>query len=115
MMLKHPLGVIPVLGRIANRGPEEAPGDIDTVWQMVAFNNPANDYSMVGPSFRNIVDMADLDRTVSILCGGQSGHPLSQHYMDQVDMWRDGKVRPAPFSRAAIERHARQRQVLRAR
>ncbi|MEO6867699.1 MAG: penicillin acylase family protein, partial [Gaiellales bacterium] len=81
--------------------------DADTVWQSSQFNNPTNEHSMVGPSHRHIVDLADVDRSVAVLCGGQSGHPGSPYYADQVEMWRRGEVRVAPFTRPAIERVSR--------
>lgn len=110
LRLQHPLGVVPGLARVANRGPFPVPGDPDTVWQTSQFNNPANDHALVGPSHRNVVDMSDVDRSVAVLCGGQSGHPASPHYGDQIAMWRRGEVRAAPFTRPAIERISRYRQ-----
>jgi penicillin amidase len=110
LRLQHPLGVVPGLARVANRGPFSVPGDPDTVWQTSQFNNPMNDHSLVGPSHRHVVDMDDVDRSVAVLCGGQSGHPASPHYADQVALWRRGETRPAPFTRPAIERLARFRQ-----
>ncbi|MCW2972396.1 MAG: peptidase penicillin amidase [Thermoleophilia bacterium] len=110
LRLHHALGGIPGLGRVANRGPFPVPGDPDTVWSTSQFNNPANDHAMVGPSHRHIVDLADVDRSAAVLCGGQSGHPASPHYADQVDMWRRGEVRAAPFTRPAIERATVHRQ-----
>jgi penicillin G amidase len=110
LRLQHPLGVFPGLSRVANRGPFPVPGDPDTVWQTSQFNNPMNDHAMVGPSHRHVVDMADVDRSVAVLCGGQSGHPASPHYADQVGLWRRGEARPAPFTRPAIERLVRFRQ-----
>ncbi|MCW2949165.1 MAG: peptidase penicillin amidase, partial [Thermoleophilia bacterium] len=47
--LRHPLGGIPGLGRVANRGPFAMPGDPDTVLATSHFHNPANDCAMVGP------------------------------------------------------------------
>ncbi|MCW2955961.1 MAG: peptidase penicillin amidase [Thermoleophilia bacterium] len=110
LRLQHPLGSVPGLSRVANRGPYAMPGDPDTVWQMSQYNNPSNDHAMVGPSHRNVVDMGDVDRSVAVLCGGQSGHPASPHYADQVSLWRRGEARPAPFTRPALERLARYRQ-----
>ncbi len=110
LRLRHPLGGVPGLSRIANRGPFSVPGDPDTVWQTSQFNNPLNDHALVGPGHRHVVDLADPDRSVAVLCGGQSGHPASPHYADQVSMWRRGEVRPAPFTRDAIERAVRYRQ-----
>ncbi len=110
LRLQHPLGVIPGFGSIANHGPFPVAGDADTVCAAGAFNNPLNDCSMVGPSHRHVIDLADLDRSRAILCGGQSGHPASPHYADQVGMWREGAMRPAPWSPARIERDAVYRQ-----
>ncbi|MEO6867143.1 MAG: penicillin acylase family protein, partial [Gaiellales bacterium] len=62
-------------------------------------------------SHRHVVDMADVDRSVAILCGGQSGHPASPHYADQIGMWRTGEMRPAPFTRPAIEAATRFKQL----
>jgi penicillin amidase len=80
------------------------------VWQSSSFNNPLNEHAMVGPSHRNVIDLANPDQSLAILCGGQSGHPASPHYADQIVMWRRGEMRPAPFSRPEIERLARYRQ-----
>ncbi len=110
LKLQHPLGMVPGLARVANRGPFAVPGDPDTVWQTSQFNNPTNEYALVGPSHRHVVDMSDVDRSVAVLCGGQSGHPASPHYADQVPMWRRGEARPAPFTRPAIEKLVRYRQ-----
>jgi hypothetical protein len=110
LRLQHPLGIVPGFARVANRGPFPVPGDPDTVWQTSQYNNPSNDHALVGPSHRHVVDMADVDRSVAVICGGQSGHPASPNYADQVPLWRRGEVRPAPFTRPAIERHSRYRQ-----
>jgi penicillin amidase len=106
LRLQHPLGVVPGLASVANYGPFPVPGDPDTVWQASTFNNPMNEASMVGPSHRNVIDLANLDASQAILASGNSGHPASPHYLDQVPLWRNGHARPAPFSEQAIERAA---------
>lgn len=110
--LQHPLGVLPILKAVANARTFAAPGDPDTVWQASAFENPGNPHAMVGPSHRSVIDLANLDQSVAVLAGGQSGHPASPHYLDQLEMWRSGRARPAPWSRAAIEVQAAYHQVL---
>ena len=40
-----------------------------------------------------------------VLCGGQSGHPASPQYDDQVADWLAGRPRRLHWSPAAIERH----------
>lgn len=43
-----------------------------------------------GASLRVVYDLADLDSSLFILPTGQSGNPLSPHYLDLVERWRDG-------------------------
>jgi penicillin amidase len=111
LRLQHPLGVLPVLKAVANARVFDAPGDPDTVWQASAFMNPGNPHAMVGPSHRSVIDLADLDQSVAVLAGGQSGHPASPHYLDQLELWRSGRARPAPWTRAAVESQAAYHQV----
>jgi len=44
-----------------------------------------------GPGLRAIFDLADLNRSRFIIAGGQSGNPLSAHYRDFLERWRDGR------------------------
>jgi penicillin G amidase len=44
-----------------------------------------------GAGLRVVFDLADLDRSRFIIAGGQSGNPLSAHYGDQIERWRDGQ------------------------
>jgi len=43
-----------------------------------------------GAGFRGAYDLADPDRSRFIIAGGQSGNPLSPHYADFLERWRDG-------------------------
>jgi penicillin amidase len=47
-----------------------------------------------GTSFRQVVDL-DSDTFQTILAGGNSGSPFSEHYDDQLREWVDGKYRDA--------------------
>jgi penicillin amidase len=38
-----------------------------------------------------------------VLTTGQSGNPASPHWSDQAELWASGRVRPAPFTRPAVE------------
>ncbi len=66
-----------------------------------------------GASFREIIDLADWDRSVMINVPGNSAQPLSPHYGDLLPLWADGRYHPMLFSRAAVDRHATARLVLR--
>ncbi|MGE0652935.1 MAG: penicillin acylase family protein [Alphaproteobacteria bacterium] len=43
-----------------------------------------------GATLRAVYDLADLDGTAFAMPGGQSGNPLSRHYSDLTQPWRDG-------------------------
>ena len=50
-----------------------------------------------------IVDFGDLGRSLSVIPGGQSGHPLSRHYADQLELFVRGEYHPMLWTRAAVE------------
>jgi penicillin amidase len=63
-------------------------------------------------SYRQIVEVGDWDTTKTITITGQSGHPLSDNYVDQLPMWLEGMYHPMPWQRAAVEEAMRHRLVL---
>jgi penicillin amidase len=76
-----------------NRGPYPRPGDGMTV-NLGAFPLTQPFDVAVGPSYRQIVDLADPEGSQWIIAGGASGDPRSAHYADQVDSWLRGQYRP---------------------
>jgi len=42
-----------------------------------------------GAGLRVVFDLADLSNSRFIIAGGQSGNPLSRHYDDLLEAWRD--------------------------
>jgi len=88
-----------------NRGPVPVDGTIATV------NNtsysPSDPYGVtVVPSYRQIVDLADFTRSVSMHTTGQSGHPYHLHYGDMIDPWRNIEYHPMLWERADLEADA---------
>ena len=65
-----------------------------------------------GASFREILDVADWDRSVATSVPGQSGQPASPHYGDLLSLWGEGRYFPLLFSREKIEASAKERLVL---
>jgi len=53
-----------------------------------------------GPSWREILNFKDLDKSLCVIPGGQSGNPFSEHYYDQLRMWLDGKYKQMSFPMA---------------
>jgi len=79
-----------------NRGPYPRPGDGMTV-NLGAFPLVLPFEVIVGPSYRQIVDLGNPDESQWIVAGGVSGDPRSPHYADQIDPWRRGEYRPMRF------------------
>ncbi len=97
----HPLAAVRPLDLIFRIGPVRRAGD------GYSPNNGA--YSQKKPfalttqaSERQIVDLGDVDASVSVTPVGQSGQPYSRHWGDQVKLWADGGTKPMALSRDRI-------------
>ncbi len=101
--LPHPLEAVPGLGRWFSRGPFPFPGDQNTVLQ--GSSSMAHDAAAVAilPGYRQIIDLADFDRSVFQLSTGNSGIPGHARYGDCIPEFLAGRYRPLLYSRAAIE------------
>ena len=67
-----------------------------------------------GASYREILDVADWDRSIATNTPGQSGQPASPYYGNLLPLWADDQYFPLSFSAEAIERHAAHRLTLKA-
>lgn len=66
-----------------------------------------------GASWRQVVDLGNLGRSVGVYPGGQSGDPSSPHYDDQLPLWVAGKyaplwfhAKPEGFAAGSVKRRA---------
>ena len=59
-----------------------------------------------GAGYRAVYDLGEPERSVFIQSTGQSGNPLSAHYGDYIDAWRDGRYLPMLTERARVEEGA---------
>ena len=59
-----------------------------------------------GAGYRAVYDLGAPERSVFIISTGQSGNPLSSHYEDYAEPWRDGRYLPMLTERARIEEDA---------
>ncbi len=90
---------------IFNRGPFAVDGSLATVNQ--ADYDPDEPFSVkTVASYRQIVDLDDLSRSVSMHTTGQSGHPFHRHYDDMIDPWRNVEYHPMLWGRAHVEAEA---------
>jgi penicillin amidase len=80
---------------LAHRG-----GDGNTV-----NSTSGSDYhQQYGASFREILDVADWDRSAATSVPGQSGQPESVFYANLLPLWGRGEYFPLVYSRSAVER-----------
>ncbi|MBM3958874.1 MAG: penicillin acylase family protein [SAR202 cluster bacterium] len=103
----HPIGLRPPLDRVFDRGPYPIGGDMDTPAQSGL--SPAKPFDALAscPSYRQIIDLADLEKSVSIHAPGQSGQIGNRHYDDLVRPWLANEYHAMPFARTAVMQHAR--------
>jgi penicillin amidase len=88
-----------------NRGPYPCPGDGMTV-SLGAFSLASPFTVVVGPCYRQIVDLGEPDASRWIIAGGVSGDPRSPHYADQIEPWLRGEYRPMRFRPLADARRS---------
>lgn len=94
-------GIAPV-ERLVNREGWEVGGGAGTV-DATAWD-AAEGYAVTSaPSMRMVVDLADLDASRWINLTGVSGHPASDHYTDQTDLWARGDYLDWAFTRDAVD------------
>jgi penicillin G amidase len=65
-----------------------------------------------GPNYRFIVDTGDWERGWSVISPGQSGHPASVNYDDQIQLWLNVRYRPMVFGREMAGLSAKHRLIL---
>ena len=93
-------GIAPIEA-LFNRGPFEASGG-ESIVNATGWD-PTEGFEVTSvPSERLIVDLADLDQTLTITTTGQSGHPFHPNYIDQADRWRLIEFHSSPFSLEAV-------------
>ena len=98
----HPMARLPGVGEVFVAAEHELGGDEQTVLQAGVDARLGFD-AVVVPSWRFVTDLGDADASVAVLTTGQSGNPASPHWNDQAGLWASGGVRPAPFTRLAVE------------
>jgi penicillin amidase len=98
----HPLGSVKPLDRVFNRGPFPIGGDGDTIWASGNNRLDLGEREMVGPPFRFIADLSNWNNSLGILVPGQSGHPASPHYDDNIEGYFKGEYHPMLFDREQV-------------
>jgi len=86
---EHPmLRFVPLLGALT-RLEAETPGDGETINRGGLRADFANVH---GPGLRAVFDLSSPTAALAVIATGQSGNPLSEHWGDMLQPWRDGGV-----------------------
>jgi penicillin amidase len=108
----HPLALQKPLDEVFNRGPFPIGGDTDTPCQTAFFAHDPYDNKAWAPSFRQVVDMGDLSRSMAIFPPGQSGILGSPHYDDLIQPWLNGEYHLQLWTRQQVESQVEGKLVL---
>ena len=106
LMYAHPLGSVRLLRGFFNRGPFPIGGDNSTPLQTRGTPQIPLGMVQVIPTYRQIIEVGAWDRMMTVTATGQSGHPISNNYDDQMVMWREGAYHVMPWQRAAVDKVA---------
>ena len=101
VLLTHPFSQAEEAAKVLNIGPFKIGGDPNTL-NNGSYDRLSNYDVIVGPSYRQIYDLSDWDKSIGVLPGGQSGLPFHKHYKDLIKLWVKGKYIPYLFTRKAI-------------
>jgi penicillin amidase len=96
-----------VVHRMPYQNNLEGFGSLDTEYDLISppLSAPITQtiWSQRGNSYTQIVNLAEIDSSRSLLPPGVSEDPESPNFSDQVDLWVAGGVHPAPLNREAVE------------
>ena len=96
------LGKHRIFGPIFNAPVIPCGGDSNTIGQASVVPLAPIDATDNMANLRIVFDCADFGKTRVALCGGQSGNPLSPHYLDLFRKWQTGDSVPFHWTPAEI-------------
>jgi len=108
----HLFGARAPLGKIFNIGPFPANGGGTTVLK-TEYKMTLPYATSVGPSMRQVVDLAAPQSSFLVITSGESGQPLHEHYDDQTSLWLNGGYLQVTTDWGVIERSRWNRLTLR--
>ncbi len=99
---RHPMGFVEALDKTFNIGPFEVGGDQTSVnnteYRFSDVINKGTFNVVVGASMRMMINLGDIEHSLTINTTGQSGQPINNHYSDQARMWSYGDYKKNSMS-----------------
>jgi penicillin amidase len=104
LTIEHPMGGVGIVQKLfdPNLGPYAVGGSFHTVAPYSY--TVGTDYHVThGASQRHVYDLADWDRSKTVIPTGTSGVPASPYYGNQTELYVNFKYHDDPFSREAVD------------
>lgn len=106
LLLSHPvLGSLPVVGKWFSKLLPLGGGDNTLMRAAMRWSGQTPYRTIHIPSMRAIYDLGDLDASQFLIATGQSGNPLSRHFLDLAQRWLGFeylRLDPAPADAAVL-------------
>jgi len=100
--LAHPIGNIPLLGGSWVFDEFPADGSTTTVHKTAHRVTDGEHRATFGSNARHVSDMSDPDENYFVILGGQDGWIGSEHMLDQVPLWREGRYMRIPLRESSV-------------
>ncbi len=111
---KHPLGILPIVGKWFNVGPIAVNGGKETINNFDFNLDSSGLYKVLyGPALRRIIDFGNPSAAMSVNPTGQSGFFMNDHYKDQAMMFAEGGKRPELTNRKEVEKNSIGKTIIR--
>jgi len=112
LTIAHPFSKVPILSSLLGlkKGPFPwggTPGSLNSSFFWENKKRPGYFRSIVGPSWRFVIDFADPDGATFVLPSGISGNPASPFFFNFFDWWKEGKRWNVPLSPEKVKKRAR--------
>ncbi|RCK72918.1 MAG: Penicillin amidase precursor [Anaerolineae bacterium] len=96
-------GIAP-LENLFNRGPFPTGGGASIV-NATGWDTSLGYFVISVPSMRMIVDLSNLDNSLTVHTTGQSGHAFHPHYIDMADLWRKIEYYPMWWDEQTVKQN----------
>lgn len=110
LTMEHPMAVVPLIGDMLDLkvGPISHSGNSGTLNAAFVSNDSLYNFRTVaGPSMRMVIDFADIDNVAFVLPAGNSGNPMSDHFLDFYPLWSEGRYHTVAFSYDRVKEKAK--------
>ncbi|MFN8294637.1 MAG: penicillin acylase family protein [Chitinophagales bacterium] len=105
IVFPHALSAQPPLDKVFDIGPFPIGGDTDTPFQTFIMAAEGYGGELSAPSYRQIIDFSDFDKSTVIMPLGNSGNMASPFYKNQLRDWFAGNTYPMCWTREKVEQH----------